>query len=46
MPEAKRFELYARFELARCQQDVAALLALAGKHPSWREPGEAALRLG
>ena len=44
--EAKRFELYARFQLARCESDPSALLALAGKYPSWREPGEWALRLG
>ena len=44
--EEKRFELYVRYELARCEGDVATLVALAGNHPSWREPGETALRLG
>ena len=43
--EPKRFELYARFQLARCEGDPDALLALAGKYPLWREPGEWALRL-
>lgn len=42
---AKRFELHVRYELARCEGDVRALLALAGTYPTWREPGEAALRL-
>jgi len=42
---AKRFELFARFELARCEGDVEALLGLAASHPSWREPGELVLRL-
>lgn len=42
---SKRFELHVRFELARCSHDMRALIALAGKYPSWREPGEAALRL-
>jgi tetratricopeptide (TPR) repeat protein len=41
---AKRFELYVRYELARTEGDVRALLSLAAKYPSWREPGEAALR--
>ncbi len=45
LSHAKRFELYVRFELARCERDVPALLALAGKYPSWREPGETALRI-
>jgi tetratricopeptide (TPR) repeat protein len=44
-PEAKRFELYVRYELARSEGDAATLMALAAKYPSWREPGEAALRL-
>lgn len=45
VPEAKRFELLARCELARCERDVPALLALAGRYPTWREPGEAVLRI-
>jgi hypothetical protein len=44
--DQKRFELYARLELAKSEGDVAALLALAGRYPRWREPGEMALRLG
>ena len=44
--DTKRFELYVRFELARCENNVAALVAMAGKYPTWREPGETALRLG
>ncbi|HZO12046.1 MAG TPA: tetratricopeptide repeat protein [Polyangiaceae bacterium] len=43
--EIKRFELLVRFRLARVERDVAALLALAGNYPSWRDPGEAALRM-
>lgn len=45
LPELKRFELYLRYQLARCERDLPALLALAGKYPAWREPGEAALLL-
>jgi len=45
VPTTKRFELYARYQLARCEGDSDALLALARTYPSWREPGEAALRL-
>jgi len=43
--EVKRFELYARLQLARCEGDIDALLAMAAKYPQWREPGETALRL-
>jgi tetratricopeptide (TPR) repeat protein len=46
VPDQKRFELYTRFELAQTEGDVAALLALAASYPSWREPGEVALRMG
>jgi tetratricopeptide (TPR) repeat protein len=46
LADTKRFELFARFELARCEGDVRSLLALAGRYPSWREPGEVALQLG
>jgi len=42
---AKRFELHARGELARCEGDLEALLALASKYPTWREPGQHALKL-
>jgi tetratricopeptide (TPR) repeat protein len=43
--ELKRYELHVRFQLACAEEDVSALLALARSYPSWREPGEAALRL-
>jgi hypothetical protein len=46
VPMAKRFELHSRCELARCEGDVEALLALAAKYPTWREPGQLALKLG
>jgi tetratricopeptide (TPR) repeat protein len=46
LPEGKRLELYLRYELARCEGDVQALVGMAGKFPSWREPGEAALSFG
>ncbi|MEQ9325407.1 MAG: hypothetical protein RIF41_39940 [Polyangiaceae bacterium] len=42
----KRFELYARYQLARTEGNVQGLLALSARYPTWREPGEAALRLG
>jgi len=42
----KRFELYVRYQLARTEGNVKGLLALAARYPTWREPGEAALRLG
>lgn len=45
VPTAKRFELHSRCELARCEDDLEALLALAGKYPTWREPGQLALKL-
>lgn len=44
--EEKRFELFVRFQLARTEGNVSALLGLAARYPTWREPGEAALRLG
>ena len=42
----KRFELYVRYQLAQAEGNVQGLLALAARYPTWREPGEAALRLG
>ena len=42
----KRFELYVRYQLARTEGNVQGLLALSARYPTWREPGEAALRLG
>jgi hypothetical protein len=44
--EEKRFELFVRYQLARTEGNVSALLGLASRYPTWREPGEAALRLG
>jgi tetratricopeptide (TPR) repeat protein len=46
VPEGKRFELYVRYQLARTEGDMQALLGLATKYPTWKEPGEAVLRLG
>jgi tetratricopeptide (TPR) repeat protein len=45
LSDTKRFELYVRFELARCERNIGALVAMAGKYPGWREPGEVAMRL-
>jgi tetratricopeptide (TPR) repeat protein len=42
---SKRFELYARFRLARAEGDLDTLLSLARRVPEWREPGELALAL-